>query len=206
MDVQMPGPRLPFPPEGTPMARSGRCTGPPRTPEPAPDLIEAPRPPIVVDRMELSRILVTSDLSPESLRPLRAVYDLAQRLGAEVTLLTVVPEQRAVPTGAPLAPLVTPIDLEEEVREARAALERHAREVLGVDVRVRADAVTGFDVAQAIVDYAERNAFDLVALSTHGRTGWRHLAFGSIAEDVLRRCQVPVLTFQQTRREGNAPH
>ena len=153
----------------------------------------------MVGSMDLRRILVTSDLSPESLRPLKEVHDLARRLGAEITLLTVVPEQRAVPTGAPLAPLVTPIDLDEEVREARAMLERQARELLGADVVLHADAVTGFDVAQAIVSYAEQHAFDLVAMSTHGRTGWRHLAFGSIAEDVLRRCQVPVLTFQQAR-------
>lgn len=151
--------------------------------------------------MELRRILVTSDLSADSLRPLKPVHDLARRLGAELTLLTVVPEQRAVPTGAPLAPLVTPIDLDEEVRDARAALERQARQILGGELAFAVDAVTGFDVAQAIVDYAEQRGFDLIALSTHGRTGWRHLAFGSIAEDVLRRCRVPVLTFQQTRGE-----
>lgn len=156
--------------------------------------------------MDLRRILVTSDLSPDSLRPLVPVSDLARRLGAEITLLTVVPEQRAVPTGAPLAPLVTPIDLDEEVREARAVLERQARELLGGEVVLHAEAVTGFDVAQTIVDYAERHGFDLVALSTHGRTGWRHLAFGSIAEDVLRRCRVPVLSFQQAGQgEGPAP-
>jgi nucleotide-binding universal stress UspA family protein len=154
----------------------------------------------IVRPMDLRRILVTSDLSPESLRPLRPVHDLAQRLGAQITLLTVVPEQRAVPTGAPLAPLVTPIDLDEEVSEARAVLERQARELLGIGASPLAEAITGFDVAQAIVDYAEQHAFDLVALSTHGRTGWRHLAFGSIAEDVLRRCRVPVLIFQQARQ------
>lgn len=147
--------------------------------------------------MELRRILVTSDLSPDSLRPLKPVHALARRLGAELSLLTVVPEQRAVPTGAPLAPLVTPIDLDEEVTEAKAVLERQAREILGSGVEFAAHAVTGFDVAQAIVDYAEQGGFDLVALSTHGRTGWRHLAFGSIAEDVLRRCKIPVLTFRQ---------
>ncbi len=151
--------------------------------------------------MNLRRILLTSDLSPDSLRPLQPVCELAARLGAELTLLTVVPEQRAVPTGAPLAPLVTPIDLDEELLESRAALERQAREILGPHAVFQAEAVTGFDIAQTIVEYAERGGFDLVALSTHGRTGWRHLAFGSIAEDVLRRCHVPVLTFQQTRSE-----
>ena len=147
--------------------------------------------------MNLRRVLVTSDLSPDSLRPLAPVHALARQVGAEVTLLTVVPEQRAVPTGAPLAPLVTPIDLDDELREARATLERQARELLGPDAIFQVEAVTGFDVAQAIVEHAEQQGFDLVALSTHGRTGWRHLAFGSVAEDVLRRCHVPVLTFHQ---------
>jgi nucleotide-binding universal stress UspA family protein len=41
----------------------------------------------------------------------------------------------------------------------------------------------------------ERNNIDLVILGTHGRTGVQKLLFGSVAEEIWRRSQVPVLTI-----------
>ena len=40
---------------------------------------------------------------------------------------------------------------------------------------------SGPDPARAIADYAEIRGADLIALSTHGRTGLRHMAQGSVA-------------------------
>jgi len=36
-------------------------------------------------------------------------------------------------------------------------------------------------------------------MGTHGRTGWRHLILGSIAEEVVRSSEVPVLTVRHPR-------
>ena len=47
--------------------------------------------------------------------------------------------------------------------------------------------------AEEILDYAEKNQFDLVIMSTHGRSGISRWAFGSVAEEVIRRSTVPVL-------------
>ena len=57
------------------------------------------------------------------------------------------------------------------------------------------------DVAQAVVDEAVGRSPDLVALSTHGHTGWRRWALGSVAEQVVRRCPVPVLSFQRPEEQ-----
>ena len=46
-----------------------------------------------------------------------------------------------------------------------------------------------------IIYFAEHIDADLVALSTHGRTGLAHLLSGSIAEDVLSHADRPVLTY-----------
>jgi nucleotide-binding universal stress UspA family protein len=35
----------------------------------------------------------------------------------------------------------------------------------------------------------------LIALSSHGRSGFRRLVMGSVAEAVLRHARVPVLVF-----------
>jgi nucleotide-binding universal stress UspA family protein len=48
-------------------------------------------------------------------------------------------------------------------------------------------------VADSIVRYAEQNRMDLIAMSTHGRTGLRRWALGSVADRVLRAGRVPLL-------------
>ena len=44
-------------------------------------------------------------------------------------------------------------------------------------------------VAEAVATYAKDNHFDLIALSSHGRSGFKRLFLGSVAEDLL--CHPP---------------
>jgi nucleotide-binding universal stress UspA family protein len=53
--------------------------------------------------------------------------------------------------------------------------------------------VSSGNAADEIIKAAEENKVDLIAMSTHGRSGLRRLAFGSITDKVLRRSPVPVL-------------
>jgi nucleotide-binding universal stress UspA family protein len=46
--------------------------------------------------------------------------------------------------------------------------------------------------ATVILDLAHALAVELIAMTTHGRTGLGRLVFGSVAEEVLRRAPVPV--------------
>lgn len=48
--------------------------------------------------------------------------------------------------------------------------------------------------APTIVDYAETYGLDLVVLATHGREGVSRFLLGSVAEKVVRLCDVPVLS------------
>ena len=47
-----------------------------------------------------------------------------------------------------------------------------------------------------ILDYSERKEIDLVAMSTHGRTGLGRLTMGSVAEGVLRHASKPILVIR----------
>jgi nucleotide-binding universal stress UspA family protein len=47
-----------------------------------------------------------------------------------------------------------------------------------------------------IIAAIEAFKISIIAMSTHGRSGFRHLAFGSITEKVLRQATVPVLTVR----------
>jgi nucleotide-binding universal stress UspA family protein len=46
-----------------------------------------------------------------------------------------------------------------------------------------------------ILNFAEAIKADLIAMATHGRTGFAHVLMGSIAEDVANHSHKPVLTY-----------
>lgn len=48
---------------------------------------------------------------------------------------------------------------------------------------------------EGIIYFADSINADLIAMATHGRTGFAHVLAGSIAEDVVRHSKRPVLTF-----------
>ena len=52
------------------------------------------------------------------------------------------------------------------------------------------------DPAQEILNFVEEEPIDLVAMSTHGRTGPSKIIFGSVAEKVLRKASVPLLLLR----------
>jgi nucleotide-binding universal stress UspA family protein len=59
-------------------------------------------------------------------------------------------------------------------------------------INVRAIVNTG-NASDEILKAAHENKADLIAMSTHGRSGLRRLAFGSITDKVLRGSHIPVL-------------
>jgi len=83
-------------------------------------------------------------------------------------------------------------EAEDSLREVARRLESEVREV---ECSVRYGAV-----AQEILDHAEQRGADLIAMSTHGRSGLPRAALGSVAETVLHRSRVPVLLLPLAAR------
>jgi nucleotide-binding universal stress UspA family protein len=63
------------------------------------------------------------------------------------------------------------------------------------DKRVEPVVRTG-DPATEIANFATEQHADLIVMATHGWTGFKHLVLGSVAETVVRRSIVPVLTVK----------
>ena len=59
-------------------------------------------------------------------------------------------------------------------------------------VVARSELVTGYP-AEEIMRYADENAIDIIVMATHGRSGIRRWAIGSVADKVIRASNVPVL-------------
>jgi nucleotide-binding universal stress UspA family protein len=112
--------------------------------------------------------------------------------GSEVVLLRVTPLVPVTPSYPEWGPPV-PKPRREDVL---ASLETQRAQLASEGVPVRVDALEG-DPAECILDAAEREQADLVAMSTHGRSGVGRWLFGSVAEKVLRTCPAPLLVVRE---------
>jgi nucleotide-binding universal stress UspA family protein len=113
----------------------------------------------------------------------------------EVTLLQVV--QLPLPLAAPDVNMAVPLpDITGLQEEALDYLEGLAKALREDGVNVKTDAVERDVVAEAIVEYAEKNEIDLIVMTTHGRSGLSRLVFGSVAESVVRHTPCPVLLIR----------
>jgi nucleotide-binding universal stress UspA family protein len=92
-----------------------------------------------------------------------------------------------------------PIYAEQEEQSMRSVLERELRAAAGTlqTAGYQVSVVVRFgDPAGEIANFVKTAHVDLVAMATHGRTGIRQFVLGSVAEQVLRIVDVPVLTVR----------
>jgi nucleotide-binding universal stress UspA family protein len=136
--------------------------------------------------------VLTTDLSDESKRAFAPVRALAQKLGQKVTLLAVLEDLPFEPTGGGLMAVYP--DRKQVRLDWEKALSALADE-FGRDLCTEAVVLDAADVPHAIVDYANKQTADLVAMATHGRSGLRRLLLGSVAEQVIRHSHVPVVLY-----------
>lgn len=139
---------------------------PPKAERPAPSLYR--------------RILVPHDGSHRSAAVLRPAAELATAQEAKLTFVTVVSPTRKE-------------DLPVETVAANLFREQKELQKRGLDVEV---AVLYGDPAERVLAFAEENGTDLIALSTHGRTGLDRARYGSVAEALLRKGRRPMLVVR----------
>ena len=137
-------------------------------------------------------IVLTTDLSPESKRAFAPVRALAQKLGVRVYLLAVLEDLPFEPTGGGLMAVYP--DRRQVKQDWQKALDGLADE-FGRDLCQQAVVVEAVDVPRAIVEFAQREQADYLAMATHGRSGLRRLLLGSVAEQVIRASHVPVVVY-----------
>ena len=133
-------------------------------------------------------ILFLTDFSEPSEAAMPFAIGLAREYGAVVHALHVeTPEFYAYSTPEGAAAL----------REAQEEIARNLRRDLDTNLSGIAHDVTvtrESNVWTAVEDVIYNTSPDLIVLGTRGRTGPRRLILGSVAEEILRRSEVPVLT------------
>lgn len=137
------------------------------------------------------RILVPLDGSPVAEQILPTVTTVAQAMSAELILFQVpIAHVTGWMTGDWYLPIQGVLDTAEE--DAQAYLTALAGRLGEQQLEVVVATSIG-PVADCIVEYAEANHVDLIAMCTHGRTGLARWALGSVADRVLRAGSTPIL-------------
>ncbi len=140
-------------------------------------------------RLSLKSLIFLTDFSEPSEAALPFALSLAREYGATVHALHVlVPEAylAATPESS-----IAGIQAQEEY--AQAEIQRTDSSLSGVahDVSV----VRGTDVWPVLEQAIAAHDADLIVLGTHGRTGAQKILLGSVAEEVFRQSEIPVLTI-----------
>jgi universal stress protein A len=120
----------------------------------------------MTEPLRMRNVLFATDFSDASRAAGESAAAFARHFGARLHVLHVVP------------PVTDPTPAPGALQAVAAELEP------GLTV---VTAIASGRVARRIVDYAHRNAIDLIVMGTHGRTGVSYALLGSVAEAVTSR-------------------
>jgi len=158
---------------------------------------------VVVESLPIKKILACLDGSELAEQIMPYAMEEAKIFQAQLVLLQVVPEPVILLPGIPGVEPV-PIRTDTMIEEAKRALNRandYLEEIVKLPREKGLDAETVALLGRAgetILNYADRNSVNLIAVATHGRSGLGRAIFGSVADHVLRRSGLPVLVIRPT--------
>jgi nucleotide-binding universal stress UspA family protein len=144
-----------------------------------------------------SPILVPLDGSARAESALPVAQQLAERLGAPLMLVRVVPVT-LVPfasSSMPLPPESYQQLVDDERRLATEYLKRQAQPLRESGLTARILLAEG-DASSTLLDICSSEQVGLVVMTTHGRTGLVRFTLGSVADRLVRYSHIPVLLLR----------
>jgi len=147
---------------------------------------------------KLTKILVPIDFSDCSKKALQYAVPFAKQFGATITLLHVVHVNYVG------GPEFGALDFPLSEIDLRKSAEQQLAELAATEVQPQTAAATLVRIGQEVVEIvgaAKELESDLIIISTHGRTGLKHVFMGSVAENVVRLAPCPVLVVREHEHE-----
>lgn len=142
-----------------------------------------------------ANILVPLDGSARAERILPYVEEIATKFGSRITLLQIVESGLTVVSPYDIAPYDALQDTKRRAAEAQAYLSGVEGSFRSKNIDVRSVVESG-PIVVAINEVAAREACDLIAMASHGRTGLTRVFYGSVAAGVLHRADRPLLLIR----------
>ncbi len=141
------------------------------------------------------KILVPLDGSKRAEAILPHVENLAQCYQAKVIFLQVVELPRRVMHYDAFYEVLTQEEFERGTQEAENYLTNLQQDFRKKNIDTQVSVSHGH-VVDDIIQTAEREQVDLIAMSSHGRTGLSRVFYGSVAAGVLHRVDRPLLLIR----------
>jgi nucleotide-binding universal stress UspA family protein len=139
-------------------------------------------------RIHLKNILFATDLSECANKALPYALSVARHHGAMVHAVYVVPGDSALFYMAPADWAIVAEGDEKRIRGYVATIESQMGEIPHHVMTPRGN------ILDAVAKIIKEQEIDMLVLGTHGRTGVRKLFMGSVAENLFRRVECPVLS------------
>ena len=164
-------------------------------------LINAKKAEAVVERKTFRKVLLPLDGSDTGEAAVPFAEELARKTNARLLLLSVMMPAYRI-TAAQDYPGV---DLEPIMKAQRESAENYLHDVEAKlkqkGITTSSDTMVG-SAAETILDYSKEKQVDLIAMSTHGRSGFGRWILGSVTDKVVRASEIPVMVM----RASGPPH
>jgi nucleotide-binding universal stress UspA family protein len=147
-------------------------------------------------------ILLPLDGSRRAEAILPHVENIAARFGARVIILVV--EEPAIQLEHD--EIINTERYLAERAEMRKNITAYAIKIINQfkEKDVTADFMIGRgNVVQSIIKTAEKENVDLIAMASHGRSGWTRTFYGSVSAGVLQKIDRPILMIRSRRVDGS---
>jgi nucleotide-binding universal stress UspA family protein len=149
--------------------------------------------------IHLSKILCPTDYSATSDNAVRYAVEFARKVGAHIRFLHILTPANtpAKLPEIPETPSISPEDDDDVIPESfSSVLMAEKKKGLSADIRV----LKG-DAPKVIAEQAGSWGADLIIMGSHGRSGLQRLMMGSVAEEVFRSSDIPVLLVKKSAAE-----
>ena len=144
----------------------------------------------------LKKILLPFDGSDYSEKAYEKALEIAEKFDSELIAMNVIKSKISDSAGISLERMEEIQD--EEENAANAMLKNLEDRAKSKKIPFSTKIIHNPSSAEGIVHYADGNKVDLIVMGSHGRTGFRKIVLGSVANGVVTHAKCSVLIVKDT--------
>ena len=144
---------------------------------------------LATDDIRVQHILFPTDFSPAADAAFAYAVAIAERYHAKLHVVHAINVEPSGPTDSECSPAII-----KQAHEQAAQKIHHLLRTQPLHAAACEPMIAQGLVSEILPDLLRRNRIDLAVVGTHGRRALKKLLLGSIAEEILRLAQCPVLT------------